>query len=333
LGVKLRDLVVQKPITLQELAGKTLMVDAYNTLYQFITTIRSMDGGLFTDENGNVTSHLMGLFNRCTNFSKHKLHPVFVFDGKVPALKKAELDRRKDIKSEAGSLYEEAKEKGDVADMKKYAARTSRLTLSMIKDAKTLLVAMGIPCVQAPAEGEAQAAHMVAKGDGWAVVSQDFDSLLHKAPRLVINLNIAGRRKRGLSSVPVEPAIINLKQTLEKLELTQQQLIMLAMLVGTDYSGGVKGIGPKKALALILKHKTEKVFAEAKWDEHNNVPWQEVYETFTKMPTTDDYDLEGKEYNKDKVYDFLMNRGFSPDRVKKTLESLPDTQQKRLGDW
>jgi flap endonuclease-1 len=108
---------------------------------------------------------------------------------------------------------------------------------------------------------------------------------------------------------------------------------MLAMLVGTDYSGGVKGIGPKKALALILKHKTEKVFAEAKWDEHNNVPWQEVYETFTKMPTTDDYDLEGKEYNKDKVYDFLMNRGFSPDRVKKTLESLPDTQQKRLGDW
>tara|TARA_B100000315_G_scaffold255411_1_gene298676 strand:+ start:1184 stop:2185 length:1002 start_codon:yes stop_codon:yes gene_type:complete len=333
LGVKLRDLVVQKPITLPELAGKTLMVDAYNTLYQFITTIRSMDGGLFTDEEGNVTSHLMGLFSRCTNFAKHKLHPVFVFDGKVPKLKQSELDRRKDIKAEAGSLYEEAKAKGDVADMKKYAARTSRLTPSMVKDAKTLLGAMGIPVVQAPAEGEAQAAHMVAKGDGWAVVSQDFDSLLHRAPRLVINLNIAGRKRRGLSSVPVEPAIINLKQTLQKLELSQKQLIMLAMLVGTDYSKGVKGIGPKKALALIQKHKTEKVFAEAGWDDHNDTPWQQVYETFTTMPTTDEYDLQGKAYNKDQVYSFLMDRGFSPDRVKKTLESLPDTQQKRLGDW
>ncbi len=342
MGVNLKELVTKQPITFEDLAGKVLAVDAYNILYQFLTTIRTPDGRLFTDSKGRVTSHLIGLFSRTTNFLKQGLKPVFVFDGVMPKLKYHEIERRAAIKEEAKKKYAEAAREEDIEAMKKFAARTALLTKDMVADAKTMLTLLGIPVVQAPSEGEAQASFMVHKGDAWAVVSQDYDSLLYGATRLIQNLSIAGRRKKTgvLGTIVVKPEMIELKHVLKDLSITQDQLIALAMLVGTDYHpGGVKGIGPKKALALVKEQKKlEKIFEAAKWNEHCTVPWQEIFDLFKKMPMTKDYKIAFKAPEKKSLTEFLVaERDFGAERVAKTLEELQaqhsKRQQRGLGDF
>lgn len=342
MGVNLKNLVAKQPITFEELKGKILAIDAYNILYQFLTTIRTPDGRPLTDSHGNVTSHLIGLFSRTSNFLRQGLKPVFVFDGVMPQLKHREIEKRISVKEEAAAKYEEAVAAEDVEAMKKFGARTARLTKDMVEDAKTLLTLMGIPVVQAPSEGEAQASFMVKEGDAWAVVSQDFDSLLYGATRLIRNLSIAGRRKKTgvLGTVVIKPEIIEVKQVLKELALTQDQLIMLAMLVGTDYHpGGIKGIGPKKALALVKEHKTsERLFAAVEWEKHCSVPWQDIFGLFKNMPVTKDYSLVFKKPKDKELKEFLVNKhDFSLERVEKTLVELHEQQNKQaqrgLGDF
>ena len=175
MGTKLKDLVVKKEISINDLSQKKLVVDTYNMLYQFLATIRTYDGSQLTDSHGNITSHLTGLFSRTTNLTQQGLKLAFVFDGKPPILKKAEQERRKEAKEKAQEEYEIAKEREDVEGMKKYAARTSRLTPEMVEEAKKLVHALGLPVVDAPSEGEAQAARMVNQGDAYAEISQDYD--------------------------------------------------------------------------------------------------------------------------------------------------------------
>ncbi len=309
-------------------------------LYQFLTTIRQQDGSLLTDSKGNVTSHLIGLISRLTNFLQKKIKLIFVFDGKVPELKNNELQKRKKIKIEAQKKYEEAAASDNVADMKKYASRTTRLTKEMVEEAKLLLEAAGIPVVQAPSEGEAQAAHMVAKGDAYAIVSQDADSLLFGATRVIRNLNISGKRKVGATYKNISPEMIELSDTLNKLGIDRDKLILISMLVGTDYNnGGIKGIGPKKALKLVKEfNNPEDLFKEAKWDEHFSISWNEVYQLLKNIPVTDDYKLEWNTFNKEKLIDLLVKKhDFSADRINSLFEKLDkvadDNQQKSIFEF
>lgn len=343
MGVNLRDLFERKPIDLESLAGKRLVIDGYNILYQFLTTIRAPDGSLFTNKKGRVTSHLIGLFSRTTHFLDKGLLPMFVFDGEVPKLKKKEIERRAEIKRAAKKLYEHAKKEEDITSMYKYAARTAILTRPMVDDAKELLSLLGIPVVQAPSEGEAQASFMVKQGDAWAVISQDFDSLLYGTPRLIQNLSIVGRRKKAgtLAYENITPLFIELQSNLKKLGINQDQLIVLAILVGTDYHpGGIKGIGPKNALKLVkeYKHDFSSLFKFVNWDEHCSVDWKEIYDLFKNMPVIKDYDTTFKLINKEEIYNFLIEKNdFSQDRVTKAIESLIKKQEKRtqksLGDF
>jgi len=341
-GVAFKDLIISKEITLDYLENKILILDGYNVLYQFLTTIRSRDGTLFTDSNGNVTSHLMGLFSRTSKLIQKKIKLVFVFDGKPPELKRKTTEQRKSLKLEAERKYNEAKKREDEEDMKKYAARTSRLTRDMVDEAKKLITLMGLPVVQAPSEGEAQASHMVRKNDGFAVGSQDFDSLIHGADKLVRNLSISGRRKRNNAVYDtVKPELIDLSDNLNNLGIDQNQLITLAMIVGTDYNpGGIKGIGPKNALKLVKQFKTnfDTLFKHVKWNDFFDFSWEEVYYLIKKMPVTDEYDLKWKNIDSDSISKLLIEEhDFSKDRVKSTLEKLDKEttkkQQKSLSDF
>src|SRR5574341_2385692 len=334
MGVNLKDIMMRHTVTFDDLAGKTLIVDGYNMLYQFLSNIRGRDGSLFTDHHGHVTSHLIGLFSRVTNLMQKRIKLAFVFDGKVPELKHKELAKRAELKHEAAKKYEEALAAEDTEAMKKYAARTSRLTRDMVAQAQELLTGLGIPCIQAPSEGEAQAAHMVKKGQGWAVSSQDYDSLLYGTPRLIQNLSIEGRRKvpGKLAYTTVEPTLIELHENLKALNISQEQLMWLAILTGTDYApGGVKGIGPKKGLALVKQHKN----AEAGFEPLKPAfDWQEGLNVFKTIPVTDDYTLEWKPVDRKKVYSFLVEQhDFGAERVEKTLDAIaPAKHQKGLGD-
>jgi len=337
MGVNLKDLLIRKPIALEDLSGKTLIVDGNNMLYQFLSTIRGRDGALLTDHNGVVTSHLIGLFSRVTALMQKNIKLAFVFDGEVPKLKHRELAKRAEVKREAEEKYQAALESKDVEGMKMFAARTSRLTKDMIAEARLLLEGLGVPVVQAPSEGEAQAAHMVKKGLGWAVASQDYDSLVCGAPRLVQNLSVEGRRKvpGKLAFKTVEPLLLDLEENLKALGISREQLLTLAVLVGTDYApAGVKGIGPKKGLALVKQVKSrEELFETHKLAD--DVDWREVFEVFEKLPVSDTVDIQWKPVNRNQVFSFLVEKhDFGAERVEKVLDAIaPAKNQRSLGDF
>ena len=71
MGCAITDLLISHTIELGDLKNKKLMVDAFNMLYQFLTTIRQSDGTPLMDSKGRITSHLTGLFNRTTKFKAH----------------------------------------------------------------------------------------------------------------------------------------------------------------------------------------------------------------------------------------------------------------------
>jgi len=194
MGVQISEIIPRSEISISDLKGKSVAIDAFNTLYQFLTTIRQPDGTALMDKNGDITSHLSGLFYRNINLLQEGVRPVYVFDGVAPELKQEEIEKRKEAKRIAEEKYVKAKEIGDEGGMKKYGGRFVKITEKIIKESKELLEAMGIPVVQAPSEGEAEAAALCKADKVWAAVSQDYDALLYGTPHLVRNLTLARRR-------------------------------------------------------------------------------------------------------------------------------------------
>ncbi len=334
MGTKIKEILQAKEIGYDALQHKTLAVDTHNMLYQFLSTIRTPDGSPLKDSKGNVTSHLIGLFSRTTNLMQKGIKLTFVFDGKPPELKRKEIDRRRALKTEAEQEYEIAKERQDFEAMKKYASRTSRLTPDMVDEAKKLIAALGLPIVDAPSEGEAQAAYMVRRGDAWAEVSQDLDCLLFGVPRLVRNLSLSERRKLPgkLGYQTVKPELFDLAENLSRLKINQDQLIAIGILVGTDFNvGGVHGIGPKKALTLVKKHgdNLAAAFDEAGWD-NKELEWQEIHRTIKHIPTTTSYELRCDSIRDDRVIKLLCDdHDFSQERVQSALLRLQQSQEKQ----
>lgn len=326
MGVNLRGIVKAKEITLMDLRGKAISIDAYNALYQFLAIIRQPDGTPLKDSQGRITSHLSGLLYRTVNLVENGIKPVYVFDGKPPELKAMEIERRKAVKEEAVKKYEEALARGDLEAARMYAQATSVLTEDMVNQAKRLLDLMGIPYVQAPSEGEAQAAYMAKKGDVFACGSQDYDSLLFGAPRLVRNISITGRRKLPRKNVYIEvkPELIVLDEILKDLSISREQLIDIAILVGTDYNPeGIKGIGPKKALALIKQYGSlEKALKHIPGASFPVDP-VEIKEIFLKPQVTDSYEVKWRQPDIEGVVKFLCGEhDFSESRVRKAVEKL-----------
>ncbi|OYT62932.1 MAG: flap endonuclease-1 [Thermofilum sp. ex4484_15] len=343
MGVDLKDLIVAKrEISLSELRNRVIAIDAYNALYQFLATIRQPDGTPLMDSQGRITSHLNGLLYRTVNLLEEGIKLVYVFDGIPPEIKKVELLRRMKHKEEALRKYEEALKTGDLRAAKMYAQQTSKLTEPMVEDAKKLLDLLGIPWVQAPSEGEAQAAYMAAKGDAWASASQDYDSLLYGTPRLIRNLTISGRRKlpRRDTYVEISPELIALEENLRELGITRSQLIDIAILLGTDYNPeGVKGIGPKKALKLIKElGSLDKALKLLKGAEFPVDP-QEIREAFLKPKVTDNYSLRWRAPDEEGLVEFLCEEhDFSEERVRnavrRALKAFKETStQSTLEEW
>ncbi|MEA2089248.1 MAG: flap endonuclease-1 [Thermoproteota archaeon] len=326
MGVNLRDLVPKTTVDLQNLSGKSIAIDAYNALYQFLAIIRQPDGTPLKDHTGRVTSHLSGLLYRTANLVEMGVKVVYVFDGIPPALKEVEIKRRAKLKKEAVIKYERAVKEGKIEEARTYAQATSRLKNYMAEDSKRLLKLMGVPWVQAPSEGEAQAAYLAKKGDTNYCASQDYDSLLFGAPLLARNVTISGRRKLPRKQVYIEvtPEIVNLQNVLEELGITHQQLVDIGILVGTDYNpDGVKGVGPKTALKLIKEHGSlEKVLPHLKEAKFPVDP-QRIRDIFLHPKVTDNYRLPWREPDVEGVVGFLCGeRDFSEDRVRKALQKM-----------
>ncbi|MEM1689871.1 MAG: flap endonuclease-1 [Candidatus Hadarchaeales archaeon] len=325
MGVQISDIVPADEVLLEELRGKTIAIDAMNFLYQFLSIIRQRDGELLRDSKGRITSHLSGLFYRTANFIELGIKPIYVFDGAPPILKLKTVEERKMARIDAEREWKKALEEGRIEEARKFAQRAGRVDEEMIRQAKTLLDYMGVPWVQAPGEGEAQAARIVQRGDAWAVGSQDYDALLFGAPRLVRNLAITGKRKLPGKDVyiDVKPEIVELERTLKTLGITREQLVGIGILVGTDYNEGIKGIGPKKALALVKQYASLSELLQTEFAEKFEVDPFKVAEIFLKPEVTDDYEIREKKPNPDKIKEFLCEEhDFSEDRVEKGIEKI-----------
>src|SRR5208337_4594771 len=326
-GVDLADVVAQRSITLESLANKTLAVDAYNALYQFLAIIRQPDGTPLKDRQGRVTSHLSGLLYRTANLCEKGIKLSFVFDGKPPELKDSEIQRRRQIKHVATIQYQRALKEGKLKEARTYAQATSTLKDLMVDDAKRLLSAMGQSWIQAPSEGEAS--YMASRGDVWSVASQDHDSLLFGAPRMVKNLAITGRRKlpRRDAYVEVEPKLIELPIVLKDMSLTREQLVDVGILIGTDFNpDGIKGIGPKTALRLIQESGSIEKAIEKRSDIKILFDVEKIRQIFLHPNVTSDYSLKWSKPNEEKVVDFLCReRDFSEERVRKAVSKMVST--------
>ncbi|MEX0920675.1 MAG: flap endonuclease-1 [Candidatus Pacearchaeota archaeon] len=345
MGLNIREIIPKKEIEISDLKGKTVCVDAFNILYQFLSTIRQRDGTPLMDNKRRVTSHLSGIFYRNVNLLFEGIKPIYVFDGNAPSLKGGTHKIRSEARDLAKNKYEKAKQDEDLSKMKRYSSQLIRLDDEMISESKELLNAMGISVIQAPGEGEAEAAYLnKVNGDIYGTVSQDYDSLLFGAPILIRNLGLSTRRKTFSGWVEVRPELIDLYKILNQLEINLDQLICLGILIGTDYNPkGIPGIGQKRALeivkkykqpVLIFKHVEERLMSLSEKDRFN---WKEIFELFHK-PAVKNFEIEFPEIAEEKIKKILVeNHDFSETRVEKQLEKLRKVQeekkQKDLSDY
>jgi len=329
MGLQIGDIVPRKEVKFSELKGKVVAVDAFNAIYQFLSSIRQPDGTPLMDSKRRITSHLSGLFYRNISLLSEGMKLVYVFDGDYHELKGRTKEIRGEAKAKAEAKFVEAKELDDIDSMGKYARGFVSITSEIIKESKALLEAMGVSVLQAPGEGEMQCAQLVKDGEAYAIGSQDYDSLVVGGKRLIQNLTLARKRKTPGGYVYISPEIIEYSKLLNELGITGDQLISLAILVGTDFNPkGVRGLGPKKALALVREKKTPvQIFSELEEQGKLNFDWKEVFEIF-KRPNVKSVKVKFPKLDEEKIKKILVDEhDFSEDRVERQLDKLRDVKK------
>ena len=326
MGVKLKDIIEPETISFKDLEGRVVSIDAFNTLYQFLSTIRQRDGRPLTDENGNVTSHLSGILYRNSSMIEKDIKPIYIFDGQAPELKSETQAKRREIREESEKIFKQALAEGDTEKARKYAMRSSKLSAEIIESSKKLLTLMGIPYIEAKGEGEAQAAYLVAKGDAYAVASQDYDCLLFGAKRVVRNLAINSNAKNL--------EYYQLDRVLRELKITREELVDMGILIGTDFCEGMKGVGAKTALKLARNNQLKEKLAELQSQSSHDL--DEVREIFLNHNVNTDYKINWGKPDKNKIIEFLCcEHGFSQERVGKASDKLKNlnSSQGSLDAW
>ncbi|MGI0007511.1 MAG: flap endonuclease-1 [Nitrosotalea sp.] len=339
MGLDLKQLCVRDRTNLESFTSKIVAIDAYNAIYQFLSIIRGPDGLPLTDYNGKITSHISGLFYRNINFLSLGIKPVYVFDGKPPSLKSAEIQRRKQVKKDATIKYEIAISEGNYADAKKYAQQTSVLRDDMVDESKKFLDLFGIPWIQAPSEGEATAAQLTVTGQAYASASQDFDSMLFGAKRLVRNFTNSGKRKlpNRNTTIEVEPEMIQLDKTLSSLGVTREQLVDIGILIGTDFNpDGFERIGPKTALKMIKDHGSLENVSQIQ-EKLEEIDYKQIRDIFLNPKIADVSEIKFSDVDYAGVVNYLTKeRSFSLDRVDTSLNRLKKALEKKsqnLDQW
>ncbi|CAH2350320.1 flap endonuclease 1 [[Candida] railenensis] len=316
-----------KEFTLKNLFGRKVAIDASMCLYQFLIAVRQADGQQLTNEDGETTSHLSGMFYRTIRMVENGIKPVYVFDGKPPVLKGGELEKRLLRREEAEREQEKIKETGTVEEIMKYEKRQVRVSRDQNDEAKKLLELMGIPFVNAPCEAEAQCAALARDGKVFAAASEDMDTLCYQPPFLLRHLTFAEARK-----MPIDQ--IEYGKVMEGLGMSQETFIDLCILLGCDYCETIRGVGPVTAYKLMKEHGSLDVLVKyiedhpdkmSKYKVPENWPYKEARELFhnPEIANSDDISLKWTEPNVDGLIEYMVKqKGFSEDRIRSGAEKL-----------
>ncbi|KMZ64159.1 Flap endonuclease 1 [Zostera marina] len=309
--------------------GRKIAIDASMSIYQFLIVIGRTGVETLTNEAGEVTSHLQGMFTRTIRLLEAGIKPVYVFDGAPPDLKKQELAKRYSKRADATEDLAEAVETGDKEGIEKYSKRTVKVTKQHNDDCKRLLRLMGVPVVEAPSEAEAECAALCKNDKVYAVASEDMDSLTFAAPRFLRHLMDPSSRK-----IPVME--FDVAKVLEELELTMDQFIDLCILSGCDYCDSIRGIGGMTALKLIRQHGSIEKILENINKERFQIPeiwpYQEARRLFKEPVVTcadQQPDLKWTSPDEEGIVAFLVNEnGFNNERVLKGVEKIKAAKNK-----
>ncbi|XP_075044049.1 flap endonuclease 1 isoform X1 [Mixophyes fleayi] len=316
--------------------GRKVAVDASMCIYQFLIAVRQ-DGNVLQNEDGETTSHLMGMFYRTIRMVEHGIKPVYVFDGKPPQLKFGELAKRSERRAEAEKQLEAAQEAGEVENIEKFNKRLVKVTKQHNEECKKLLGLMGIPYVEAPCEAEATCAALVKAGKVYAAATEDMDALTFGTPLLLRHLTASEAKK-----LPIQE--FHLSRALEEIGITQEQFIDLCILLGSDYCETIRGIGPKRAIELIRQHKTIEEIIDnidlKKYPVPENWLHKEARQLFIEPEVVDlnSVDLKWVDPDEDALVAFMCGeKQFSEDRIrngaKKLSKNRHGSTQGRLDDF
>lgn len=316
--------------------GRKVAIDASMSIYQFLIAVRS-DGSQLTNEDGETTSHLMGMFYRTIRMVENGIKPVYVFDGKPPDMKSGELAKRKEKRDEAQKELEKAEEAGDEENVEKFSRRLVKVTKEHNDECKQLLKFMGIPYVEAPCEAEAQCAALVKAGKVFATGTEDMDSLTFGSSVVLRHLTFSEARKMPIKEY-------NLSRLLEDLGLSQDEFIDLCILLGCDYCDSIKGIGPKRAIELIKQHRTIEEILKHIDTKKYTIPedwmFKEARRLFQEPDVTeaDNLDLKWVEPDEQGLVDFMVTqKQFAEDRIrngcKKLMKAKQGTTQGRMDSF
>lgn len=307
--------------------GRKVAIDASMAIYQFLIAIRQ-DGQQLTNDEGEVTSHVAGLFYRTIRLMENGIKPVFVFDGKPPTLKSGELAKRTERRAEAEKALAKAQEEGEEKDIDKFSRRLVKVTKQHMEDCKKLLALMGVPVVNSPTEAESQCAKLVQGGKVYATATEDMDALTFKSGRLLRHLTFSEARKMPIQEFCYE-------KVLSEMEFTHEQFVDLCILLGCDYCGSIRGIGPKRAFDLIKQHKSIDNILEhidtKKYTVPENWMFKEARQLFLKPDVKDaeDVELKWKDPDIEGVVKFMVEeKGFNEERIRKGLEKMKKSKGK-----
>lgn len=306
--------------------GRRIAIDASMTIYQFLIAMKGFEEGQgqeLTNEAGEVTSHLLGLWNRSLRMLDNGIKPIYVFDGAPPEMKKAELEERKARAAEATAALEKAIE-GEAEDevLEKLSKRTVRMSKEQVTDCKRLLRLMGLPVVEAPSEAEAQCAELVRGGKAWAVATEDMDALPFGSPILLRHVSFSEAKKRPIAE-------FRLERILSETGMTIDMFIDLCILLGCDYCSKIPGIGPQRAFEGIMTHKSIEAFLESLDQTKHPLPpnfdYQGARELFKHPPATQASEVKIEFVAPDEagLMQFLVTEKlFTKERVEKGIAKL-----------
>jgi len=307
--------------------GRTVAIDASMCLYQFLIMIRDNRAGSYqnlTNEDGKVTSHIIGMLTRTLKLMEAGIKPVYVFDGKPPELKLGELAQRRAKRQEAEKNLAEAQEKGDEEQIMKSTKATTRVTKEQNEETKILLRLMGVPVVDAPSEAEATCAALCRDGKVYAAATEDADCLTFGTKILIRNLMAAESQKKQILEV-------HLDRALEQLNVSMDQFIDFCILSGCDYCDTLKGVGPSTAIRLLVQHGTlEKVIEELGPEKvPENFRYQDARQFFKECEAvnTQEVDFIWGEPDYEGLEKFLVEQcSFAKERVENYLNRLRKTK-------
>ncbi|KAI0518639.1 hypothetical protein KFK09_006075 [Dendrobium nobile] len=307
--------------------GRKIAIDASMSIYQFLIVVGRTGTEMLTNEAGEVTSHLQGMFSRTIRLLDAGIKPVYVFDGQPPDLKKQELAKRYIRRDDATKDLATAVEEGNKEEIEKFSKRTVKVTKQHNEDCKRLLRLMGVPVIEAPCEAEAQCAALCKSDKVYAVASEDMDSLTFGAPKFLRHLMDPSSKKIPVMEFEVGKVLL-------ELGFTMDQFIDLCILCGCDYCDSIKGIGGQTALKLIRQHGSiENVLENLSKDRYHipeNWPYQEARQLFKDpLVNLETPELKWTAPDEEGLVAFLVNEnGFNHDRVVKATEKIKAAKDK-----